>query len=86
VEPRWNPRKVVGATGFEPATPCGQAVRVIPGGRTWWAHLEFTRINIELIILRKKMEELMNIKGVGEKSFLKPKAMVTVAPDKTDSK
>src|SRR5205823_3078406 len=26
VEPRWNPglRKVVGATGFEPATPCAQ--------------------------------------------------------------
>jgi hypothetical protein len=28
------------------------------GGRTWWAHLEFTRINIEPIILRKKIEEL----------------------------
>jgi len=28
------------------------------GGRTWWAHFEFTRINIELIILRKKIEEL----------------------------
>ena len=26
VEPRWNPgtRKVVGATGFEPAAPCAQ--------------------------------------------------------------
>ena len=28
------------------------------GGRTWWAHFEFTRINIELIILRKKIEDL----------------------------
>jgi hypothetical protein len=28
------------------------------GGRTWWAHLEFTRINIELIILPKKIEDL----------------------------
>jgi hypothetical protein len=28
------------------------------GGRTWWAHLDFTRINIELTILRKKIEEL----------------------------
>ena len=27
------------------------------GGRTWWAHFEFTRINIEPIILRKKIEE-----------------------------
>jgi competence protein ComEA len=30
----------------------------------------------------KKVEELMNIKGIGEKSFLKLKPMVTVAPDK----
>ena len=27
------------------------------GGRTWWAHFEFTRINIEPIILRKKIED-----------------------------
>jgi hypothetical protein len=27
------------------------------GGRTWWAHFECTRINIELIILPKKIEE-----------------------------
>jgi len=24
------------------------------GGRAWWAHFEFTRINIEPIILRKR--------------------------------
>ena len=29
------------------------------GGRTWWAHFEFTRINIEPIILKNKIEELM---------------------------
>ena len=29
----------------------------LSGGRTWWAHFEFTRINIEPIILRKKIEE-----------------------------
>jgi hypothetical protein len=29
----------------------------LDGGRTWWAHFEFTRINIEPIILRKKIEE-----------------------------
>ena len=28
------------------------------GGRSWWAHFEFTRINIEPIILRKKIEDL----------------------------
>ncbi len=31
----------------------------------------------------KKVEELMNVKGIGEKSFLKLKALVTVAPPKT---
>jgi len=30
----------------------------------------------------KKIEELMNIKGIGEKSFLKLKPMVTVGPSK----
>jgi hypothetical protein len=27
----------------------------LSGGRTWWAHFEFTRINIEPIILRKNV-------------------------------
>ena len=30
----------------------------LSGGRTWWVHFEFTRINIEPIILRKKIEDL----------------------------
>ena len=30
----------------------------------------------------KKVEELMNVKGIGEKSFLKLKTLVTVAPVK----
>ena len=33
----------------------------------------------------KKVEELMNIKGIGEKSFLKLKPMVVVAPQKTEA-
>ena len=32
----------------------------------------------------KKIEELMNVRGVGEKSFLKLKERVTVAPVKAD--
>jgi competence protein ComEA len=32
----------------------------------------------------KKVEELMNIKGIGEKSFLKLKPLITVAPPKTE--
>jgi comEA protein len=32
----------------------------------------------------KKVEELMNVKGIGEKSFLKIKPLITVAADKGD--
>lgn len=32
----------------------------------------------------KKIEELMNVKGIGEKSFLKLKPMITVTGDKGD--
>lgn len=31
----------------------------------------------------KKIEELMNVRGIGEKMFLKLKPMITVAPPKT---
>ena len=33
----------------------------------------------------KKIEELMNVKGIGEKSFLKLKPLITVSPDKAAS-
>ncbi len=32
----------------------------------------------------KKIEDLMNVRGVGERSFLKLKAMITVLPVKTE--
>jgi comEA protein len=32
----------------------------------------------------KKIEELMNVKGIGEKSFLKLKPLITVSADKAD--
>src|SRR6266850_321119 len=35
------------------------------GGRTWWAHFEFTRINIEPTILRKKIEEQLGLGAIG---------------------
>jgi hypothetical protein len=41
---------LVRSDGWPPRSASG-------GGRDWWAHFEFTRINIELIILRKKIEE-----------------------------
>jgi hypothetical protein len=40
-----------GSKVASPYLPCS-------GGRTWWAHFEVTRINIEPIILRKKIEDL----------------------------
>jgi hypothetical protein len=49
------------------------------GGRIWWAHPAFTRINLALTIRQKEIEELMNVKGIGEKSFLKLKPRLTVA-------
>ena len=33
----------------------------------------------------KKVEDLMNVRGVGEKSFLKLKPLITVAPPKGES-
>ena len=54
------------------------------GGRTWWAHFEFTRINIELTFPKEEIEELMNVRGIGEASFLKLKALVTVTPPRTE--
>src|SRR6185295_6567711 len=33
----------------------------------------------------KKIEELMNVQGIGEKSFLKLRAQLTVAPVKPDA-
>jgi len=33
----------------------------------------------------KKIEELMNVKGIGEKSFLKLKPMVIVSPQKAEA-
>jgi competence protein ComEA len=34
----------------------------------------------------KKVEDLMNVKGIGEKSFLKLKSLVTIAPIKVDAR
>ena len=32
----------------------------VSGGRTWWTDFEFTRINIEPIILKNKSEDLLD--------------------------
>ena len=33
----------------------------------------------------KKVEDLMNVKGIGEKSFLKLKGLITVAPSRAEA-
>jgi len=53
-------------------------IEVGSGGRTRWAHLQFTRINIKPTFPKKEIEELMNVKGIGEKSFLRLKPLITV--------
>ena len=40
------------------------------GGRTWWAHLDFTRINTALIILKRKFEETPDLLETGALSGL----------------
>ena len=54
------------------------------GGRRWWAHLAFTRINIKPTIQKKEIEELMNVRGIGEVSFLKLKALVTLTQPRAE--
>jgi hypothetical protein len=39
------------------------ATTALRGGRTWWAHFEFTRINIAPIILRKKIEDVREVRA-----------------------
>jgi hypothetical protein len=34
------------------------------GGPTWWAHFEFTRINITPTILRKKIEDAREVSAI----------------------
>jgi hypothetical protein len=56
----------------------------VDGGRTWWAHFELTRINTTPTIVPKKIEELMNVRGIGEKNFLKLKPQLTVGAAKAE--
>jgi hypothetical protein len=37
-------------------------VNTLSGGRTWWAHFKFTRINIAPTILRKKIEDWRDLR------------------------
>ena len=37
------------------------------GGRTWWAHFEFTRINIEPTIIREKIERVREARDIAKR-------------------
>ena len=51
----------------------------------WWAHAGFTRVNIERNYPpTRRIEDLMNVRGIGEASFLKLKALITVTAPRTD--
>jgi len=40
-------------------------------------------MDIALTMVKKEIEELMNVKGIGEKSFLKLKPLITVGDSKS---
>ena len=80
----WLPSAVGSARNRVGTRRASTAVTGPSGGRTWWAHFEFTRINIAPTILSKQFEELMNVRGIGEASFLRLKALVMVTPPRTD--
>jgi hypothetical protein len=44
-----------------------QATQPAGAGRSWWAHFEFTRINIEPIILYKKIEDVRKVDATSPK-------------------
>ena len=54
--PRRCQSRRSGEAWLEARQPSGLA-SALDGGRTWWAHFEFTRINIGPTILRKKIDE-----------------------------
>jgi hypothetical protein len=48
----------IGRAGRAGLQVSGSRLFPVSGGRTWWAHFDFTRINIEPIILKNKIEDL----------------------------
>jgi competence protein ComEA len=78
-----KPKPASSATPINLNTATAAQLETLPGIGTRTAQLivEHRQKNGNF----KKVEELMNIKGIGEKSFLKIKPMVTVGVDKDRS-
>jgi hypothetical protein len=51
------------------------------GGRGWWAHCDFTRINIAPTILHKKFEDLRVLGALPSKRLLSVSRSGRVSPD-----
>jgi hypothetical protein len=50
----------------------------VSDGRTWWAHFEFTRIDIEPIILKNKIEDVREAGAAPLKRYGVPRALMQV--------
>ena len=56
----------------------------LSGGRSWWAHFKFTRINIEMIFLRKKIEEVARVRRVcvrATSDIVRRRSLVRATPE-----
>jgi len=51
---------------FQTGSPSAQSrgSEASRGGRTWWAHYEFGRMNIELTILKKEIEDAREVSAI----------------------
>jgi hypothetical protein len=58
-----NPRQC-NATASSDSGSGGPGSPRSSGGRTWWAHFEFTRINIQLTILQKNIEDVHTVRSI----------------------
>jgi len=79
---RSSPAKATSAAPVNLNTATAEQLESLPGigARTAALIIEYRQKNGAF----KKVEDLMNVRGVGEKSFLKLKPLITVTPPKTD--
>ena len=79
---RSSAGKSAGAAPINLNTATAAQLEALPGigARTAALIVEYRQKNGGF----KKIEELMNVRGIGERSFLKLKPLVTVTPPKAD--